>query len=104
MVRYWPERQGAPVSAPNLDAMSHDELAHFHRRYRLAGARKSADLLELGHDTPPGYVAVARSLASYASQKRAAMRCRLNGNIGSALILEAMCEARYDALPDYARW
>lgn len=55
-------------------------------------------------DRPPRYVSVTQDLGSYASNKATAMRCRIEGNIQSAIVYETICNRIYENLPDWARW
>ena len=56
-------------------------------------------------DRPKGYVRATRLLASYAANKSAAMYCRLQGKVDTALrTYEPICDGIYDELPEFARW
>lgn len=63
---------------PNLDAMTPDELREASEAFRM--------------------------LSLYASKKARAMRERGNGNITSALSIEASCERIYQTLTQSYRW
>jgi hypothetical protein len=43
-------------------------------------------------------------LRAYCFHKRIAMRNRLEGHIGCALVSERACDSIYKQLPDWARW
>jgi len=63
---------------PNLDAMTSDELTEASDAFRM--------------------------LSLYAAKKARAMRERGNGNITSALSIEASCDRIYQTLPQSYRW
>lgn len=53
---------------------------------------------------PRGYVTATIDLGHYASNKSAAIQCRLTGNIQAALVYENICDTIHTILPNYARW
>lgn len=55
-------------------------------------------------DRPKRYVSVTQDLGNYACNKAVAMRCRLEGEIQTALNYERVCEMIYESLPEWARW
>jgi hypothetical protein len=71
--------------------------ARFHRPSR----NDAADLFDGRH---VGYIRAAKSCANYASNKAAAIDCRLRGHINNALDYERICDRIYDELPAFARW
>lgn len=81
--------------APNLDAMTHDELMAFWLKHQ--GGRANL-FTGRGSRTQTG------NLACYASNKAVAMGCRLRGDISTALMYEGICDRIYDRLPEFARW
>jgi hypothetical protein len=64
--------------------------------------RNGAELLFDGRHK--GYMRAAKDVANYAANKAAAMRCRLSGDVQTALMYEGICNRIYDKLPSYARW
>jgi hypothetical protein len=87
---------------PNLDAMHKDELMDFWMRYQ--NRQKRADAAALIGDRRPGYTVIAGSLGGYASNKAAAISCRLSGDIQGAMVYESICDGIYDRLPADLRW
>jgi hypothetical protein len=83
----------------NLDAMGADELMGFW--YRHQNGRRARDIFP---DGGKGTRKATDDLAAYASNKSAAIGCRLRGDIESALMYEGFCDRIYMRLPDFARW
>ena len=86
---------------PNLDGMVREDLMDFWAKYHRA-SRKDAEAL-IG-DRRPGYTNIAATVANYACNKAVAMKCRLDGDIGTALIYEDSAELCYERLPVDLRW
>ncbi len=93
------EQYGA---APNLDGVHQDELWEFWQATN--SVRPIVMARRLFPDRPKGYVAVTRDLGNYAANRATAMKCRLEGQIDTALMYESICERIYQRLPDYAKW
>jgi hypothetical protein len=87
------------TNVPNFDAMEPDALMTFWRDHQAGRGRKV-----LFPDGGVGTFKATASLANYASNKATAIRCRLNGDIETALMYEGICDRIYSALPDFARW
>lgn len=87
----------------NLDCYSvdPDELISWWSRYSVNQRTRGAELFP---ERPAGYVRATRDLANYASNKATAMRCRLNGDVGAAMMYESICERIFNGLPAFARW
>lgn len=85
----------------NLDAMSPEELAHFACQYRGNSRSRAAHLFP---KNPKGRVRAMKDLVCYARNKEMAMRCRLRGEIQTALRYEEICDRIYSELPDWAKW
>ena len=86
-------------NVPNLDAMGAGELMEFWSKHR--SGRKFLDIF------PDGGLLTMHStakLANYAANKATAMRCRLEGNIQTALKYEQICDRIYNELPEWAKW
>lgn len=91
-------RHTGPLNVPNLDAMSADELMSFWARHQRGRGRKKLGLYG------PGSVNTTGDLACYALNKAVAMRCRLEGNIETALMYEGIADRIYQRLPDTVKW
>lgn len=87
-------------NVPNLDAMPQTELMGFWAKYHRPKRADAADLV----GRRKGYIGLAQDLANYACSKAVAMRCRLEGKIGTALMYEGICDRIYDRLPTDLRW
>ena len=83
----------------NLDAMTPEELMEFWHRHDHG--RKHDELFP---DKPAGHYRATANLASYASNKATAMRCRERGDVEVALMYEGICDRIYKQLPTFARW
>jgi hypothetical protein len=84
---------------PNLDAMSIEELMAFWFEHQHGRNSK-----ELFPDGGKGTRTATNDLSCYASNIATAKRCRLNGDIPTALMYEGICERIYSRLPEDARW
>lgn len=93
---------GDPMSVPNLDALSHNELTAFWVRHQGGRSRKEAEFL-VG-DRRKGYTIIAAQLANYAINKATAIDCRLRGDTQAALVYEQICDLIYERLPRDVRW
>jgi hypothetical protein len=89
----------APNLAPNLDCVDASELMPFWNRHK-----RGKNYRELFPNGGKGTKRATADLANYASNKHAAMFCRRNGDVTSALMYENICDRIYDALPDFAQW
>lgn len=83
---------------PNLDAGTAEDLMAFWFTHQKGRNRAALGL------SGPGSVVTANNLACYASNKAAAMGCRLRGDIQSALVYEGICDRIYESLPENVRW
>lgn len=81
--------------APNLDAMTHDELMTFWHKHQNGRANLF---------TGKGSRTATNDLSCYASNKATAMSCRLRGDIQTAQMYEGICDRIYGRLPEFARW
>lgn len=86
----------------NLDSMAINELWSFWKRTN--SVRPIAFARQLFPNAPKGFVRTTKDLGNYASNKATAMRCRLNGEINTAMSYEIICDRIFDGLPEYARW
>jgi len=89
-------------TVPNLDAMSIGELRAFHMLHE--GGRNRARAYKLIGDRRKNYTRITSSLACYASNKVAAMKCREEGNLAIAEGYEGICERIYKELPADLKW
>jgi hypothetical protein len=89
------------MTAPNLDALTQEELRAFWLRYRRATTKAAAVLL--GEHSHRARNAV-HTLAAYAMAKSCAMGLRLEGKIANATVYEQHCELYYAELPEDFRW
>lgn len=87
------------TNIPNLDCMTQDDMMNFWMRHQRGRHAK-----ELCPDGGKGSRTTTSDLACYASNKAAAMSCRLRGDITSALMYEDICDRIYAELPAWARW
>lgn len=104
------------TGAPNLDAMSEDELLEFLEHTHALRVRVEAgelpalaELLEMVGAVPGRSSLVPRfgvldTLRDYARAKRHAIRYRLRGDITRAVRFENQCERLYASLPESVRW
>lgn len=90
-----------PNNCPNLDAWN--DIAALWEFGTVKARRPVQFARELFPTRPRGYVAAARSLAAYATNKATAMRCRYCGDISSAQTYESICDRIYSKLPAFAR-
>lgn len=88
--------------APNLDAMSIEDLMSFW--YETNSVRPVAVAKRLFGTASNGRTKATKLLGCYACNKATAMRCRLNGKINIALSYEDICDRIYEDLPAFARW
>ena len=86
----------------NPDAMTIEELWQIWQRSNSVRPIRFAR--EMFPTKPAGYVRAARDLGHYVSNKATAMRCRLAGQIQTAVAYEDICDRIYNQLPEYARW
>lgn len=89
--------------APNLDAMSYEELRDFLQHVGI-GPRPVEAARRLFPDRPRGYLVATRKLRSYGWNKVSAVGCRVRGDVEMAKTYEAICDRIYRELPDYARF
>ena len=85
-------------NCPNLDCLQPEELMAFWAHHQRGAAWQ-----ELFPEGGEGTRKATNDLANYASNKSAAMGCRLRGDIAQALMYEAICDRIYNELPDWAR-
>jgi len=83
----------------NLDCMPESELMQFWNKHKR-GMNYRALFPAGGRGTK----AATADLANYASNRHAAIGCRLRGDIVSAQMYESICERIYVGLPEAARW
>lgn len=88
-------------NVPNFDAMDREELMEFWKKYHRP-SRKDAEAL-IG-DRRKRFTSLASTLACYASNKAAAIACRLQGNMPGAQAYELICDRVYDKLPADLKW
>jgi len=88
--------------SPNLDGCFPEELWEFWQA--VNSVRPIRKARELFPNRPKGYVRVTKDLGNYAANKATAMKCRLDGQIQSAIMYEDICEQIYNKLPRYAKW
>lgn len=96
-----PEVEPVVGNVPNFDAMTHDALMAFWKRYHRS-SRKDAQAL-IG-DRRKGFTNIAADLANYACNKAVAMTCRLEGKIDTATSYERICDSIYSRLPRDLQW
>ncbi len=96
-----PEVEPAAGNVPNLDAMTHDALMAFWKRYHRASRRDAEDLVG---DRRKGFTNIAADLANYACNKAVAMTCRLEGKVDTALGYERQADIIHSRLPFDLRW
>jgi hypothetical protein len=91
------------MSAPNLDAMTDQELSEFAQSVdqRSTQRLKAARMFP---DNRQGRVKALRALGHYAWNACTARTCRGRGDIQAAQVYELICEQIYDRLPAWARW
>lgn len=97
MTRPYRTPHGTP-DIPNLDAMSRDDLMTFWSLHQRGRNRRMLGIS--GRDS----MNIAGTLANYASNKAAAMICRLDGRIADALVYEHICDGLYGMLPENCKW
>ena len=85
----------------DLDTASQEQLEEAWREWEAHPATAANSFFP---GFPDGRISAVLDLAQFARRKRLAVKCRLDGHIDRAMILEDQCEGIYDQLPDYARW
>ena len=86
----------------NPDAMEISDLEQFWADSQSATYPQAYDFFMM--DGLSGITKVFRNLGNYCSNKAAAMRCRLDGDIPKALDYERICDDIYESLPHWAIW
>lgn len=84
-------------NVPNLDCESHRNLMDFWMRHQ-----KGREYKTLFPEGGKGTRRATADLASYASNKAAAITCRLKGDIQTALMYEKFCDNIFENLPKFA--
>lgn len=79
--------------------MTADELMAFWAKHQRG--RRYRDLFPAGGE---GTKRATADLANYASNKAVAMKCRIRGDIATALEYEQIADRIYAQLPAFARW
>jgi len=88
-----------PEPGINLDCMEPDELMAFWSRHQ-----RGRQYRELFPDGGKGTRRATADLANYASNIATAKRCRLRGDIETALMYEKIADRIYESLPSFAQW
>ncbi len=83
----------------NLDCPN--TVTEFIERYSTTKGRTLANLLGL---TGAGCVKRANALSAYAWNKSTAMRCRLSGDIATAISYEDICDRIYSRMDKRDQW
>lgn len=88
----------------NLDGENSEDLMQFWAWGGASGTTLYRAARAIFPDRPRGYVSATGSLRGYASNKATAMSCRSRGDIRAAQVYEAICEAIFEDLPQWAKW
>jgi len=86
------------LSIPNLDAMTNEELMRFANETNKANGGRKLGIVGKGS------VRITKDLVNYAWNRSTAMRCRIRGDIQTALHYEDICDRIYQDLPECVRW